>query len=120
MAVDKSRYSQMKRKMSRRSSSRYPSEVVSGIASDQSANNTGSYEKSRMRASGWDRAFPKDDKGRFVPKAERNQDKTIARQIRKNSSLRGNDYEFGTKAQVDAQHRSRYRQIRGAFGMSAG
>lgn len=43
-----------------------------------------------------------------------------ARQIRKDASLRGNDYQYGTREEVKAQHNARYRNIRAAFGMSAG
>lgn len=59
-------------------------------------------------------------RGQFKSRADMNRQATIARQIRKDASLRGNDYQYGTREQVAAQHNSRYRNIRRAFGMSAG
>lgn len=121
MAVDKSRYAQMKRKTARRKPASFPSDIVGGIARNNSAAAEGSYEQARMNAKVWDRTRKTDSlSGKFTRKADRIQDKTIARQIRKNSSVRGNDYQYGTKEQVQAQHNSRYRNIRRAFGMSAG
>lgn len=58
--------------------------------------------------------------GQFMSGADKNRVKTFARLVRHNSSLRGNDYKYGTRDEVKAQHNSRYRNIRRSFGMSAG
>lgn len=59
--------------------------------------------------------------GRFASQRTRRVSATDARQIRNDMMSRSqNNYTFGTRAEVQAQHRSRYRQLRRAFGMSAG
>lgn len=58
--------------------------------------------------------------GAYMRKADQGRLRTTARQIRHDASLRGNDYQYGTREQVQAQHNARYRNIRRSFGMSAG
>ena len=58
--------------------------------------------------------------GRMMRKADKNRIKATARQLRKDGTLRGNEYRQGTKEEVRAQHNARYRALRTAFGMSAG
>lgn len=62
----------------------------------------------------------RENNGAFMRKADRSRIKATVRQIRKDASVRGNDYQYGTKEQVQAQHSARYRNIRRSFGLSAG
>ena len=83
---------------------------------------TPSFENSRNSAKYY-RGLSKETRsynGSFRRKADRNRDAYIARQISHNSAARGNDYQYGTREEVAAQHNARYRNIRRAFGMSAG
>lgn len=64
--------------------------------------------------------YGRNPNGTMIRKADKNRYRTAARQIRHNSKVRGNDYEYGTREQISAQHNARYRNIRRAFGMSAG
>ena len=113
MAVDRLKYDYLKKK----NFARY--QGVSG--SPMRAG--GSFEENRERAERYGRfasynkaqAGMSDDNRRLA-----NIFATDTRQIKKDYSLRGNDYKYGTKDEVNAQHRARYRQIRRAFGMSAG
>ena len=58
--------------------------------------------------------------GAFMRRADRQVSAASARQIRKDISTPGNEYRYGTKEEVQAQHNATYRRLRKAFGMSAG
>ena len=81
-----------------------------------------SYELSNQFAREYDNIANRgrEDNGAFMRKADKARIKTTARQIRHNVSNPGNDYQYGTREEVAAQHNARYRNIRRAFGMSAG
>lgn len=58
--------------------------------------------------------------GQFISRGDRNAYRTIARAAAQNQRTNNTHYELGTKAEVQAQHNARYRDLRAAFGMSAG
>ena len=58
--------------------------------------------------------------GTFASKADRSAMRTVSRQLSRDVSRRGNDYRFGTKEEVKAQHDARLRDLRAAFGMAGG
>ena len=87
------------------------------------ARNTGSgYESRRSLADEFDReaSVGRERNGGFMRSGDKSRLRASARQIRKDASLRGNDYQYGTREEVKAQHNARYRNIRRSFGMSAG
>lgn len=108
MAVDRNRLETLRGKGFMRYDNRYDNALQRG---------QGSFETRRK-----DAKWAEDTaKGRFGDdRFMRNSFLADARQIRKDASTRGNDYKYGTKAEVQAQHNSRYRNIRKAFGMTAG
>lgn len=53
-------------------------------------------------------------------KATANMESSVARQIRKDASLRGNDYKEVSKAEFQKAHNQRARNLRAAFGLTAG
>lgn len=81
-----------------------------------------SYEEKSRQADYFDNLANRgrESNGAFMRKADKGVIKTAARQIRRDASLRGNDYRYGTREEVAAQHNARYRNIRRSFGMSAG
>lgn len=113
MAVDRARYNALKAKQFRK----YGEGSMAGLDSHR-----GRTFESANRAINAYNYFAKQEResGSRSGRNLGNRLAASARRIAKDYSTPGNDYQFGTKEQVQAQHNSRYRDIRKSFGMSAG
>lgn len=121
MAVDRERLENARRNRAHRATIR--NYFDGSYAAQLATTPHQSYESARNAARNW-KGYEgyENSRGKFVKfnSKERNSLKSVGRQIIHNYSTRGNDYQYATREQVQAQHNSRYRNIRRAFGMSAG
>lgn len=113
MAVDRNRYNALKAKQY----AKYGEGLRTGLDSHKG----GTFESANRRIRQYkDQAKIESAAGEDTSRNLSQRLAASARRIAKDYSTRGNDYQYGTKAEVQAQHNARYRNIRAAFGMSAG